>query len=186
MKNIIIAGVSRAGKSTLAKKIAKEYQMTYIPFDSIVSTLENLYPEIGIAHMDENIQMSKRIAVLLEEFVKHLEYEGINYVIDLYQVFPDDLKAVGIMDSHIVIYLGYSSLHSKEKLGFVRKYAREKDWTMQVDDAEMMGILDLFIKESKLMQMQCVCQGIQFFDTGTSFNDSIDRAYEYMSKTLYE
>ena len=75
MKNVIIAGVSRAGKSTLAKKIAKDYQMSYIPFDSIVSTLEELYPQTGISHQDENIEMSKSIAVFLKGFMKHLEYE---------------------------------------------------------------------------------------------------------------
>jgi len=184
MKNVIIAGVSRAGKSALAKKIASEYQMTYIPFDSIVSTLGNLYPQIGIAHMDENVEMSKRIAVFLTEYIKHLEYEDINYVLDLYQVFPTDLKKAYTEDSHIVIYMGYSSLNSNEKLNYIREYAREKDWTRQVGDKEMIGILDLFIKESKLMQRQCIDENILFFDTGKSFESSLQNAYEHIRRVI--
>jgi len=50
LKNIIIVGASRSGKSTVAKEIAKMHNMSYIPFDSIISTIENLFPEVGIMH----------------------------------------------------------------------------------------------------------------------------------------
>jgi len=180
MKNVIIAGVSRAGKSTLAKKIAKDYQITYIPFDSIISTLEELYPQIGISHMDDNTQMSKKIAVFLKEFIKHLEYEDINYVLDLYQVFPSDIKDIFNEDTHILIYLGYSSLSAENKLMHVREHARDKDWTNHVEDAEMIGILDLFIKESKLMERQCSEENVAFFDTGKLFDETLSNAYDFI------
>jgi len=180
MKNVIIAGVSRAGKSTLAKKIAKDYQMSYIPFDSIVSTLEELYPQTGISHQDENIEMSKSIAVFLKGFMKHLEYEDINYVLDLYQVFPSDIKDLFKADTHILIYLGYPYLCAEDKLIHVRKHAREKDWTNRVEDAEMIRILDLFIKESKLMENQCKKEHVDFFDTGELFEETLNNAYSFI------
>lgn len=184
MKNVIIAGVSRAGKSTLAKKIAQDYQMTYIPFDSIVSTLEEMYPQIGVSHMDENIQMSKKIAVFLKTFIKHLEYENINYVLDLYQVFPCDIKRAFKEDTHTLIYMGYSSLCAEDKLAYVREHARCKDWTKQTDDKEMIRILDLFIKESRLMEQQCKKEKITFFDTGKLFEQKICDAYDFIAENM--
>lgn len=180
MKNIIIAGVSRAGKSTLAKKIAKKYDMTYIPFDSIVSTLETLYPDIGIAHADENIEMSKKISVFLKEYISHLEYEDINYVLDLYQVYPSDLMKICDGDTHEMIYLGYSSLSASEKLVDIRKYSREKDWTRRTLDEEMLKILNLFISESCRMEQQCKDEGILFFNTGENFEEVQKSAYRYI------
>ncbi len=184
MKSIIIAGVSRAGKSTLAKRIARNYQMTYIPFDCIVSTLENLYPQIEIAHRDENTEMSKNIAVFIKEFIKHLEYEDINYVLDLYQVFPDDLMGTDCMDTHVVAYIGYPTLSTTEKLKHVRKHARDKDWTKRVCDKEMEEILSMFIAESRLMQKQCAKNNIAFFDTGIGFENVLYDAYNYITQNM--
>lgn len=184
MKNVIIAGVSRAGKSTLAKKIAQDYQMTYIPFDTIVSTLEELYPQMGISHMDYNIQISKNVAVFLKVFIKHLEYEEINYVLDLYQVYPSDIKDAFNEDTHTLIYMGYSSLCAEDKLIHVREHARDRDWTKRVDDAEMTGILEIFIQESKLMERQCKEGNIAFFDTGKLFDETLCNAYDFVVERL--
>lgn len=179
MRNLIVAGTSRAGKSKLAKRIAREFNMTYIPFDSIVSTLEKICPESGIAHMDENLEMSKRQVVFLKEFISHLEYEDIHYVLDLYQIYPSDILTAYNKDSHIVVYLGYPSLTGEEKLVDVRKYARDKDWTKNACDEELIGILNLFIDEGKRMAKQCKDEGLSFFDTGENFDDVLESAYEY-------
>ncbi len=94
MKNVIIAGISRAGKSTSTKKIVRDYNLTYIPFDALVSTLEALYPQSGICHMDENIKMSKKIAEFVCEFIIHLDYEDIGYMLASYQILPSDIKKI--------------------------------------------------------------------------------------------
>ena len=53
-----------------------------------------------------------------------------------------------------------------------------------VGDKEMIGILDLFIKESKLMQRQCIDENILFFDTGKSFESSLQNAYEHIRRVI--
>lgn len=180
MKNIIIAGSSRSGKSTLAKRIARNLQMSYLPMDSIVSTLETLYPQVGIAHRDDNRDMSGQIARFLQEWIQHLAYEEIPYVLDLYQVYPADLKTLDPTGSHAVAYLGYASLSPEEKLPDIRQYARPIDWTNQVDDQEMTRILDLFIQEGRRMRQQCVEENIAYFDTGAKFHETLDAAYDYI------
>ncbi|MBU1019570.1 MAG: hypothetical protein KJ847_00030 [Firmicutes bacterium] len=184
MKNLIIVGASRSGKSTVAKEIAKINNMTYIPLDAFVSTLENLYPEVGIKHLDDNLKMSIKIAVFLKELVSHLKYEDINYVIDLYQVYPKDLSDIIDPKQDLVVYFGYPNLVPKEKLEFVKKHAREKDWTRNTPDSEMIGILELFIAENKKMHRECIEIGYPFFDTGKEFNITIQNAIEYILKEL--
>lgn len=184
MKNVIIAGSSRAGKSTLAKAIAKKYNISYIPFDSIVSTIEKLYPGVGIAHCDENRKMSKRIAIFLEEYIKHLSYEDITYVIDLYQIFPSDLKEILNPNDHLALYLGYLDLPAKSKLMDIRKFARDKDWTKKTNDEDLIVILNKFISESKIMKDECMNENYEFFNTGINFIEAIEKAKLYISKNI--
>ncbi len=46
----IISGVSRTGKSTVAKHLSKIKNISYLPFDSVISTLEKFCPAAGIKH----------------------------------------------------------------------------------------------------------------------------------------
>ena len=47
MKNIIIIGPSRTGKSTLASLVCKKYNLSYISGDSIRNAFIKIYPELG-------------------------------------------------------------------------------------------------------------------------------------------
>lgn len=47
-KYVIIAGVPRAGKSTVSKMIAKRYGYQHISMDSIIAGIEKVFPETGI------------------------------------------------------------------------------------------------------------------------------------------
>jgi len=48
MKNIIIAGPSRAGKTTLARKINEELNYFVISLDKLVATFSGAYPQLDI------------------------------------------------------------------------------------------------------------------------------------------
>ena len=48
VKNIIIAGPSRAGKSTLARKINEELNYFVISVDKLVAVFQGAYPQLNI------------------------------------------------------------------------------------------------------------------------------------------
>jgi len=181
---ILVAGVSRSGKTTLAKKLCSQIEMSYFPLDSIISTLENLHPEMGIKHLDDNLVFSKKLAVFISEFTKHLEYEDLNLIIDSYQLFPVDYVEVLSERGLPIFYLGYPHLSVEEKLSDIRKHQRQQDWTYLVDDCEMIPILSQFIHESKIMCHQCREHKIPFFDTGADYLKAIDQAFLYIRRRI--
>jgi len=178
--NLIIAGASRSGKTTLIKKLCGESNFHYIPFDSIISTLEKLYPDTGIKHRDENTEFSTQLAEFIKEFFSHINYEDIDVVIDLYQLFPVDFKNILSESDISIIYLGYPGLSSEEKLTEIKKYSRCKDWTTRIDDEEMLGIVNFWKSESQIMFEQCKEYNIPFFDTGSDFVGNLERAGNFM------
>jgi tRNA uridine 5-carbamoylmethylation protein Kti12 len=102
---IIIAGVPRSGKSILSKYLHQQLKYNYLPFDILVSTFGKLFPETGITHFEKAHIVSKKVAPLLFELIKHLDYEDEMMIIDLYQLFPKDLVKYGLDAKHKVVYL---------------------------------------------------------------------------------
>lgn len=180
MKNLIIAGASRAGKSMVAKAVAKRLNISYIPFDSIISTVGNLYPEHGVNHYDDTLCASKEIAAFLKEFLSHLEYEGINFIIDIYQIKPLDLADAIDLDNYKVIYIGYPTIPLEDKIYAVRHAARPQDWTEDISDEELAPIIKGFIEDSIVLTDQCQKAHIPFVDTTDNFEDSIRYAIDYL------
>ena len=45
MKNLLIAGVAKSGKSTICEKICEEEKYNHIPFDYITASIKRNYPE---------------------------------------------------------------------------------------------------------------------------------------------
>ena len=181
---ILLAGVSRSGKSILARRLSKEFGYNYFPLDPVISTLEVLYPEIGIQHFDDNLAFSPRLAVLLKELTDHLAYEGQDFVLDTYQLFPKDYLKVFPGKSIPIIYLGYPGLTPQEKLVQIRTHQRKQDWTVDTEDQEMHFILGDFIRESRIMAQQCKDLGLSFFDTGLDFQAGVDQAYAYLEDLI--
>ena len=69
MKNIIIAGPSRAGKTTLAERLNEELNYFVISLDKIVATFGRAYPQMDIRlHMDYE-KMKDNLAPFLGHFL---------------------------------------------------------------------------------------------------------------------
>ncbi len=181
---IIIAGVSRSGKSTLAREICKRLGFFFIPGDPLISTLEELYPETGIHHCDDNRTFSPDLAVFIDRYLQHIAYEELDVVIDLYQLFPIDYQKVLRPHDIKIVYLGYSSLTAEEKLQDIRLYERKNDWTAETSDDALIKIIEQFLTESSMMRDQCRTYQIPFFDTGTCFAQSIDDAARWIYESM--
>jgi predicted kinase len=184
MKNIIIAGASRSGKSTIAKKIAKQLNISYIPFDSIISTVEKIYPNYYIKHYDDTLYASKEIANFLKEFLSHLNYEGINYIIDIYQIKPSNLKNTIDLSNYAVAYIGYPNISLEDKLKAIRLSARSHDWTENITDSELAPIVHGFIDDSITLYNECIKESIMHFDTSVNFHETIEKASDYLLSNL--
>lgn len=180
MKNIIIGGASRSGKSTIAKAVAKKLNISYIPFDSIVSTIGDCFPGHSVRHCDDTLSNSKEVATCFKVFLSHLNYEGMPYIIDTYQIKPEDLLQAIDPKDYTVVYIGYPTITLEDKIKAVRVGARPEDWTEALSDQELAPIIDGFIQDSIVLYDQCHAHGIPFVDTTEDFEGSMAYCMEYL------
>jgi hypothetical protein len=182
MKTILIAGVPRSGKSTIAKKILHTGIYVYIPYDSIISTLQNLYPQLGITHYKSSRIVSKKISQFLEEFITHITYENLDTIIDIYQLYPEDITNSALFNKKNIIYTGYPTISIEQKYNEIRTCAKKGDWTEYIPEKELKKHIKKFVDESVTMQKQCQKYNLKFFDTGRDFSASIAAVLQYLEE----
>ena len=177
----VVAGIPRSGKSIVCKEITKGMSISYIPFDSIVSTLHDIYPELKVSHYLGSQKVSKKIAPFLKSFISHLKYEKIDFIIDIYQLFPIDIIHNKIDDVDF-IFLGYPEIDVEKKLKQTREYAAPGDWSEDLSDLELRTVIQNYIAESKTMKKQCEEYDLTFIDMSYDFSGSLTKAVELIKK----
>ena len=92
MKNIIILGAARSGKSTLAQMIHKKYNYSIISIDSFVSALRDSFPSLGITHSNTENKF-KLLPAFVFSYMKKItnEYPEENFVLE------------GLTDSKVIL-----------------------------------------------------------------------------------
>jgi len=179
--NIIVAGVPRAGKSTLSSMLAK-YGYTHVSMDSIIAGFESVFPELGIntygydSSIDALINISTKIAPFINAMMSSGEYKeySLGTVFDVYQLLPCDYiehikaqrsdKEIDSYDVKIV-YLGSSDVTPEERFAIQKQYDTENDYTFYKNDEELREGADYIVEQSKLIKSQCEQYGLPYYDT---------------------
>ena len=97
-RNIIIAGVPRAGKSTVSRQISSKFGYQLVTMDAIIAGFELIFPQLGIntyadmSTLDILYNISSKIAPFIKVMLDNASYDeyGRGVVVDVYQLLPDD------------------------------------------------------------------------------------------------
>jgi len=187
MKNIIITGTGRAGKSTLARKIKEELNYFVINNDKFVATFGEAYPQLDI-RIGNGQKSIENIAPFIGHFLgmfsspdgrglfpythgdlkdNHFVLEGWSF--DFEQISPI-LKMYGIenlKENFILIGLVLNNKTVDELVSDMKTYDTKHDWTHGFDDNGLIKIAEENISYSKNISDYLVKHGFTIYDTST-------------------
>jgi len=159
MKNIIIAGPSRAGKTTLAIRLNEELNCFVVSLDKIIATFGRAYPQIDIRlHMDYE-KMKENLAPFLGHFLgvfsdfRHVEddqnfrariikenrfvLEGTPFNFDIISSVLNMYGIEKLREHFILIGLVQNKKTADEFVRDFKKYDTEDDWTYDWSEEEL-------------------------------------------------
>lgn len=181
-KHIIIAGVPRAGKSTVSQMVSKKFGYQHISMDSIIAGIEKTFPETGIDSdadtqpRDNLVNISSKMAPFIRAMMDSGEYDELDYgmVIDIYQLLPQDF--VQYIDSSIcdIYYFVTSEVTAKERYEILKAYDTPNDYTYYLSDKENMESCISIVEISKLLKEQCLKFDLPYFETSNNRKDVIN------------
>jgi hypothetical protein len=206
MKNIIIAGPSRAGKSTLAKKINEELNYFVISVDKLVATFQGAYPQLNIKLSWNRRKTTDNLAPFLGHFLGafssshgvayelnlqahavkgnrfvleggYFNFDKILPILKMYEI--EELK-----DNFFLIGLVQNKKTADEFFNDFRKYDTEDDWTYSLDDDDLREVSQEAIPFSRSMTDHLAKYGFTIYDTSTEREQVFDKIVKDIKSKL--
>lgn len=171
----VIAGIPRSGKSTVCKATINGNSTSYIPFDSIISSLYDNFPDLKISHYLDSQEVSRKIAPFIKSFTKHLIFEHVDFIIDAYQLYPIDV-AINEIAGIDFYFFGYPDVNIDKKLEQIRRFSTTGSWTDDLSDLDLRHIIEKYKNESLIMKEQCLDYNFPFIDMSSDFTSSLNVA----------
>lgn len=185
MKDILILGVPRSGKTTLSIMLAKElknYQI--ISLDNVRNSFDDVFPELDINPRGGKNNFSK-----LPRFVSRMIYYNrkylknqFNYIIEGAQILPSIAKE--LFSDSIVIFLGHGSMRPKQILDNIRKYDTPDEYSYQRKDKIMLESITKHINMDKDIQEKCRLYGFKYIDTSTNRVEKLNKLLNELKKSI--
>lgn len=171
--NLIVAGVPRAGKSTVAHLLSKQFGYQHISMDSIIAGFEKCFPETGVStyqglsSMDTLRLISGKMAPFVRAMLDSAEYDEFEpgMALDMYQLLPEDYDRYIRGANCEIVYLLTSDVTPEERFLIQKKYDTEKDYTFCKSDEELLEGAEYIVEQSILMRKQCEKLRLPYYET---------------------
>jgi len=185
LKSIIIAGPSRVGKSTLAKRINEELNHFVIGVDKLVAVFQEAYPQLDIRLNWDREKTTDNIAPFIGHFLgmfsssdgrgllpySHGAATENRFVLEggyfNFEKIVPVLKTYGIeewKDKFLLIGLVQNDKTVDEFVRDFRKYDTKDDWTYHFSDDELREIAEDAISFSHSMTTHLVKHGFTVYE----------------------
>ena len=171
--NLIIAGVSRAGKSTIANRLSKAFGYQHVSMDSINAGFEKAFPELGIdthaadSNSEEWAKLSAKIAPFIRAMLDSGEYDEFKpgMVLDVAQLMPGDyVKYLSDANCEICYFIT-SDITPEERFALLKKYDIEKDYTFYKPDDVLIRQCENIVRTSKFIKAECEKHSVPYYET---------------------
>ncbi len=172
-KYIIVAGVPRAGKSTVSKIIARQFGYQHISMDSIIAGIEKVFPEAGIdtgADIEtiKNVEfISSKIAPFIKAMTDSGEYDECDYgvVIDVFQLLPKDYNEFIDKEKCEIHYFLSSDVKAEERFRILKEFDTPDDYTYYHSDEENKSDCIDIVNISNYIKEQCFEYNLPYYET---------------------
>ena len=150
MKNILIVGPPRTGKSTLANEFKNRFGYKVIEIDKIVDDIRRENPSLGISHSSDADVVSSKISSILLEYLTN----SSGYVIEGTHIsLGDILPYLSEKDVYIVGLL-FKNMDINYIFDNIRKTEDSSDWTFWVDDIYLKKSLNDIVLRNKYFEKE--------------------------------
>ncbi|MCL1786929.1 MAG: hypothetical protein FWG38_02980 [Defluviitaleaceae bacterium] len=196
MKNIIIAGSARAGKSTLARKINAELGHFVIGLDKLVATFQEAYPQLNIRLNWNRQKTTANLAPFLGHFLgmfaspsgrgllpySHGVVEGNRFVLegayfDCEKILPM-LNMYGmktLAENFALIGLVQNQKTVDDFVSDFKQYDTEDDWTYGFSDEDLREIAKDQLAFGRQMSNELAKHGFTIYDTSAARGQVLDQ-----------
>ena len=177
IKNIIIIGTPRSGKTTLTNKLLKKFNFTAIYADAL--------RDVFIERLDcRTLDIVKKVQRVCPKLINQLfiqmqfdtKRSGIGIIIDDTDLEVEECDVMYGSDDNIIYCLGTSRITYREMKRALNKYDTVDDWSKYWKDNSLSSLCDFCINTSKENAAKCKKYSrIKYVDTSYNREDVLNK-----------
>lgn len=187
MKNIIIIGRPRAGKSTLANMISDKYHYQIIRTDTIRNTFRDIMPELNIR--PNTAIESEQFQMFCKEFWECNIRQARNkygYVMEGCETSVKDCKELYDNGNNLIYVLVQIDIKPEEMARNMKEHDMSNDWSYEMSDEERIEYCVRSIEKAKTIKEECSKYGLKFYDTSKDRDKVLNEIMEDIEKNIKE
>ncbi len=173
MKNILIMGIGRAGKTTLSKMIKDKYNgYNLIHSDSLKWAMiraknEETYYRKNVDKQKEfehGEYFQKTLLELYNSLIKS-DTKEYGYILESGQLHPKIVKEMVDFENTIVLCLGLGNLNPEDMVNQCITYDTEDSWTYSLSKEYLLEHAQDWYECNEMLKKECPKYGIKYIDT---------------------
>ena len=176
MKNIIICGSPRSGKSTFARMLLNSFKgYSLLSEEAIWSA----YVKTCMDNDITNIDLYNMNLLIKNVYEYSIKYEPkLNFILDSSNLSIDDCKKYQD-NGFLVLIFGYPDLSKTEALKNIYEHDDDSEWSFYESSTKLSLIVENSIEESKINRKKCDELGMQFINTSKNRNKVLNQLLEW-------
>lgn len=176
----LIGGMPRVGKTTLAQMILERDKISWIPLDVVREALHASVPSLKIQEgKDWWVGHHDKFFPFLRELIDSFVITRRSYVLEGDSFTPQQAYAIMKEFGIKTCFLGTSKLDVETLKTF--KGAGDF-WTDTLSKEDLDVLPSWIIDISQKYKLECENLGIKYFDVSLDHKQTLENAYEYLTK----
>lgn len=194
MKNIIIIGTGRVGKTTLSNMVKEQFPTcNLIHSDSIKWGI--IRGQGKEKYYDENVKAQKEWEhgeefqkILLEIIKSMIRNDTKHYgtILETGQLEPKYAKELVDMGNTYCICLGHGDLTKQDIIDLCRTHDKETDWSYGISDNDLDAHANKWDEANQNLKKDCTKYGIEYIDTHENREEILKQILEKIKKECIE
>jgi uridine kinase len=181
--NILIGGMPRCGKTTMASNLVKRFNNLNLNFNHVCQSslhrpFKILYPELQI-HSDGPTysHVADQSAPFFFQQCEWYATHGTNFVGDGYFFRPEHLLKHTFTGGLKAVFLGYKTTDPDYAANLIRSQEREFDWTKSFTFEQLKSDLSRFKEASISLELSCQELGYPYYELGNSWPEVREKVF---------
>lgn len=176
-KVVILTGNKRAGKTTLANKLNKEYNFTHLNMDQILDAVDYVCDKKNLKHFIDCYDfLEKLVAFAVDNAKNYGENTVIEYIFKI-----SDVKKIQ-KKYNVLAYALYTDTDEKNLRKILKKYSKEFDWPILVGENDFNRNIKEILDLNERLKEECMNSKIKLIDT--SYGKNRDVIIDNLSKEI--
>ena len=186
MKNVIILGCMKSGKSDLTNLIREQLGYSIVSTDAFVKAFQDRFPDLGINNHIDLLKKDELLSPYIQSYMDSLvgSYSNIYFVVDGGHVMPKTIVPLFDRNNFMIVCLGFPNGDRESLFRNIKKYDTELSDTYHKSDEKLYELIDNQIQYSKVMQEQCKMLNVPYFETDLDRNNILDEIVSFIAKNI--